>query len=221
MKVIVVANQKGGVGKSTIACNLAVCAAKDGKRTALVDADPQGSSIQFRSLRQADDIMAVAMTKPTILQDIKHLSDFDIVVVDSGGRDNALFRSAVTSAIYGILLIPLLPSALDVWATEDTFKILGEARSVGAQINACALFNQVKHGTTLVKQAKEALVDLTGDNEVQLLDCTLGDREAFKQAFMGGYGVIEYDPSSKAAEEMNALYNTLTEILANADGVNG
>ena len=221
MKVIVVANQKGGVGKSTISCNLAVCAAKDGKRTALVDADPQGSSIQFRALRQTDDILAVAMTKPTILQDIKHLSDFDIVVVDSGGRDNALFRSAVTSAIYGILLIPLLPSALDVWATEDTFKIIGEARSIGAQINACALFNQVKHGTTLVKQAKEALVDLTGDNEVQLLDCTLGDREAFKQAFMGGYGVIEYDPSSKAAEEMNAFYNTLTEILANADGVNG
>jgi len=213
MKVIVVANQKGGVGKSTIACNLAVCAAKDGKRTALVDADPQGSSIQFRSLRQADDIMAVAMTKPTILQDIKHLSDFDIVVVDSGGRDNALFRSAVTSAIYGILLVPLLPSALDVWATEDTFKILGEARSVGAKINAVAVFNQVKRGTTLAAQAKDALVELTADNEVRLLECTVGDREAFKQSFMGGYGVIEYDPSSKAADEMNSLYLAVAEQL--------
>ena len=213
MKVIVVANQKGGVGKSTIACNLAVCAAKEGKRTALVDADPQGSSMQFRSLRQADDIVAVAMTKPTIFQDIKHLSNFDIVIVDSGGRDNALFRSAVTSAVYGTLLVPLLPSALDVWATEDTFKILGEARSVGAQINAVAVFNQVKHGTTLVRQAKEALVDLTADNEVRLLESTIGDREAFKQSFMGGYGVVEYDPSSKAADEINALYRALVDQL--------
>lgn len=213
MKVIVVANQKGGVGKSTISCNLAVCASKAGKRTALIDADPQGSSMQFRALRQTDDIMTAAMIKPTIFNDIKHLADFDIVVVDSGGRDNALFRSAVSSAVYGLLLIPLLPSALDVWATEDTFKILGEARAIGVQINAVALFNQVKHGATLVKQAKEALVELTGDNEVQLLDCTLGDREAFKQAFMGGYGVIEYDSSSKAADEMNTLYRTLVERL--------
>lgn len=213
MKVIVVANQKGGVGKSTIACNLAVCAAKDGKRTALVDADPQGSSMQFRAVRQAEDIMAVAMTKPTIFQDIQHLSDFDIVVVDSGGRDNALFRSAVTSAVFGTLLIPLLPSALDVWATEDTFKILAEARSVGAKIDAVAVFNQVKHGTTLVRQAKETLVDLTANNEVRLLANTLGDREAFKQSFMGGYGVVEYDPSSKAADEMNTLYRALIDHL--------
>ena len=213
MKVVVVANQKGGVGKSTLSCNLAVCASKDGKRVAIVDADPQGSSMQFRNLRKTDDIMTVAMTKPTIFNDIKHLSEFDLVVVDSGGRDNALFRSAMTSAMYGILLIPLLPSAVDVWATEDTFKVLGEARAIGAEIKAVAVFNQVKHGVTLVKQAQEALLKLTANNEVDLLDCSLGDREAFKQSFMSGYGVIEFDPTSKASHEMNMLYLTLKELM--------
>ena len=56
MKVLSVVNQKGGVGKSTIACNLAVCAAKDGIKTILIDCDPQGSSMNFRATRKDDDL---------------------------------------------------------------------------------------------------------------------------------------------------------------------
>ena len=136
MKVIVIANQKGGVGKSTVACNLAICAAKDNLNVALVDADPQGTSMQFRSLRQADDISALAIIQPSIFTDVPKLTNFDLVLIDAGGRDNILLRAAITTAIHGLLLIPLLPSAVDIWATEDTFTILREARSIGAQIDS-------------------------------------------------------------------------------------
>jgi len=124
VKVIVVANQKGGVGKSTIACNLAVAFAYWGAKVLLIDTDVQGSSVGFRAIREKNDITAIAITKPTVHKDIRGFSNFDIVVVDAGGRDSAVFRSSIMAATYGMLIIPTLPSVYDIWATEDTSAIL-------------------------------------------------------------------------------------------------
>lgn len=213
MKVIVVANQKGGVGKSTISCNLAVCAALDGKKVMVIDADPQGSSMAWRSLREDNNVSAISITKPSIVKDIKNFENFDFVFVDAGGRDSSLFRAAVMTAANGLLLIPVLASGVDVWATEDTFQILSEARSIGAEIDSYAIFNQVKPKATLVEQAKFALAELTVDNNVTLLESQIGDREDFKKAFLLGKGVVEFAPKSKAAIELNKLYQELLQKL--------
>lgn len=212
MRVISVVNQKGGVGKSTIACNLAVSAVNDGKRTLLIDADPQGSSISFRAIRQSDDIKAVSITQPTIHKDINDFNNFDLVIVDAGGRDNTLFRSAVTAASKGILLIPVLPSQYDIWATEDTFKTLMEAR-VYVDIQAYAVFNQTIQNTIISKEAKEALEELTIESDIKLLDTVLFSRVDYKKSISQGLGVIEYQPKGKAAEEMNNLYSEIKGIL--------
>lgn len=213
MKVIAVVNQKGGVGKSTISCNLATAAARDGKKVLIIDADPQGSSMQWRSLRKEENVSAVSITKTTIVKEIGNFSNFDFVFVDAGGRDNALFRAAVMTAMNGLLLIPVLASGVDVWATEDTFAILAEARALGVDIPAYAVFNQVKANASLVGQAKEALAELTQDNDVTLLNSRIGDREDFKKAFLAGQGVIEFAPNSKAANEIRDLYAELTTKL--------
>lgn len=212
MRVISVVNQKGGVGKSTIACNLAVSAVNDGKRTLLIDADPQGSSISFRAIRQSDDIKAVSITQPTIHKDINDFNNFDLIIVDAGGRDNTLFRSAVTAASKGILLIPVLPSQYDIWATEDTFKTLMEAR-VYVDIQAYAIFNQTIQNTIISKDAREALEDLTIESDIKLLNTVLFSRVDYKKSISQGLGVIEYQPKGKAAEEMNNLYSEIKEIL--------
>lgn len=209
MKVIVIGNQKGGVGKSTLSCNLAVCAARDGKKAMIIDADPQGSSMTWRAIRNTDDISCIAITKPTIAKDVKSFENFDLVFIDAGGRDNTLFRAATMAASYGLLLIPVLASGIDVWATEDTFKILSEARAIGVEIPAFAVFNQLKARASLVEQAKEALVELTVDNDVNLLETRIGDREDFKKAFLSGKGVIETASSGKAAIEIEQLYREL------------
>lgn len=212
MKVIVVANQKGGVGKSTIACNMAVCAAKDGKRTLLIDADPQGSSLAFRAMREADDIKAVSITQPTIHKDIGDFENFDFVVIDAGGRDNTLFRSAITASNKGILIIPVLPSAYDIWATEDTFKILQEAR-VYVDIKAFVVFNQVIQNTVVSKEAKDLLDELTTESDVKLLKTILFSRVDYKSSVGKGMAVIESHLKGKAADEINSLYKEIKSIL--------
>jgi cellulose biosynthesis protein BcsQ len=130
------------------------------------------------------------------------------VLIDAGGRNNVSLRGAITTPIHGLRLIALLPSAIDAWATKDTFTILREA----ARIDACAV-NQVKPNATVGKQARTVMAELSENNDVILLNCRLGDREDFKKFFTSCLGVIEYDPASKAATETGTLYRELRQQL--------
>jgi chromosome partitioning protein len=211
-KVISIANMKGGVGKSTIAVNLAVCAVKDGKKVLLIDADVQGSSLSFRAIREADDIQAVSITQPTIHKDIGNFENFDLIVIDAGGRDNALFRSAITSSANGILIVPVLPSQYDIWATEDTFNMIKEAKAF-IELKAYALFNQVIQNTSISKEAKETLEELASEIDVKLMKSVLYSRVDYKKSISQGLGVVESQPKSKAAAEMHNLYKEIKTIL--------
>lgn len=208
-KVVVVANQKGGVGKSTIACNLAVAFSKGGYKTLLIDADTQGSSIGFRALRQEDDIQAIAIPSPTIHKDISKF-EHQVVIVDAGGRDTSTFRSAVLSASFGILIIPVLPSVYDVWATEDTLKILEEAR-LYADIKAYIVINQVIKAN-IVKEAIDVLSELASNYRVGILNTKLHSRVSYRNSIKEGKGVLEYD-DPKAKHELRQLYEEVKQLL--------
>lgn len=213
LKVIVVANEKGGVGKSTIACNLAIAAVKDGLKTLLIDADIQGSSMLFRASREADDLRAISITQPTIHKDIKGFDNYDLVIVDAGAKDNYVLRSAITAASYGILIIPVLASQLDIWATENTFKVLKEAR-INFDIDAYAVFNQVIVGSTAINEAKDIIEDMRKDYQVEPLQTILYSRMDYKKSISKGLSVIESEPGSKAAAEINWMYDEVKSLIA-------
>ena len=207
--IITIGSTKGGVGKSTIACNLATIAAKDGKKVLLVDADPQGSSMGFREIRKTDDITAMSITTPTLHKDLKGFSNFDLIIVDSGGRDSVIFRSAILGA--DILILPVLPSVYDVWASEDSLEIVREASVMNENLITRFLFNMVMPNTIMAREALESLEEVGGD-EVPLLKTTLGARADFKNGLMLGQGVVESARNSKAAKEFTELYNEIMSL---------
>lgn len=205
--IVTIGNSKGGVGKSTVACNLAVLAALNEKKVLLVDADPQASSLSFRSIREHDDIRATAITTPTLHKDLKDFSNFDLIIVDSGGRDSAIFRSAILAA--DVLIIPVLPSVYDIWATSDTIEIVKEAMLYNQRLKSRFLINMVLPNTIM---GREIIAALEEHKEIPMLQNTIGARQAFKNALVTGQGVVEFEPKSKAAQEMSACYQEIMEL---------
>ena len=210
MKVITIGNEKGGVGKSTIACNLAVEAALSGLKVLLIDADSQQSSIDFRAVRAENDALpqfhAVSITKNTIHRDVTSFQEFDLILIDAGGRDTAVFRSALLAC--NLLIIPVLPSQYDIWATQGTIDVFEQAQSF-KNIDALFVLNQVITNTLIERDALEALERFP----IHIFNTRLHSRVAFKKSIMEGMGVSEYDCNSKAAQEIKSLWEETVNLL--------
>jgi len=203
--IITIGNQKGGVGKTTIATNLAVLSALNKKETLLIDADAQGSSMDFRSLRKDDlaPIHAVQIIKPTIHTDIHTFNNFNNIFIDAGGRDSDTFRSAIMACDF--LLIPVTPSPYDIWSSEETFKLLRQAR-IYKKINASIVLNQVIKNTNISKDVEDALSAIAKEYDLTISKTTLYSRVAYKESVSEGKSVCEAAPQSKADLELQQLY---------------
>jgi len=203
--IITIGNQKGGTGKTTIATNLAVLSSIKNKQTLLIDADIQSSSMDFRSLRKGDlnSLHAVQITKPTIHVDIKNFNNFNNIFIDAGGRDSETFRSAIMACNF--LLIPVTPSPYDVWSTEETFKILKEAR-IYKKISASIVLTQVVKNTNISQDVHKVINDLAKEYNIKLCKTIIYSRVAYRESVSTGKGVYEYAPESKASIEVQKLY---------------
>ena len=214
--IVTVGNQKGGVGKTTIATNLAVISAMEDSNTLLIDADKQGSSMDFRSLR-ADSLKpvhAVQIVKPTIHTDISTFTNFDHIFIDAGGRDSDTFRSAIMACDY--FLIPVTPSPYDIWSSEETFKILRQAR-IYKEIKAAIILNQLIKNTNISKDVQQSLNDIAKEYEVKVCDAMLYSRVAYKESVSEGKGVCEHSPGSKADQELRHLYKEVIQCQSHVN----
>ena len=209
-RVLAVANSKGGVGKSTLATNLAVEAATAGLKVLLVDTDPQASSTVFAATRAEDRpaFRVVQMTKPILHREIPSLREpYDLVILDTAARESATFRSALAAS--DSILVPVTPSAYDVWATEDVFAVIDELAVTREHLRTHVLLNLVIPRTRLARGVEAALYEVLNGQNVQILATKIHSRVAWKAACAKGLSVTELQPNGLAAAELRSLCSEL------------
>ncbi|KUO56866.1 MAG: cobyrinic acid a,c-diamide synthase [Alphaproteobacteria bacterium BRH_c36] len=203
--IIGVLQQKGGVGKTTLALNIAAAYAKEGLKVLLVDADPQGSALTWSSVREAPPLFAVVgMPKPTLHKELPAVAaDYDLVIIDGAPQVKELVRSAILASDY--VLIPVQPSPFDVWSCADIVALVSEAQQFKPSIAAGFVINRKIGNTAIGRDVKKAF----GQFPYPLLKTSISQRVSFAEAAAQGLTVIETAPSSPAAWEIYEL----TEIL--------
>lgn len=200
--IIGVLNQKGGVGKTTIAINLAAAFAKSGQRVLLVDADPQGSSLQWSAARDGDPLFSViGMAKPTLHRDLPDIAkDYQVTIIDGAPRVNELGRAAILAS--DLVVIPVQPSPYDIWAAADTVALINEAKQYKPELKSVFVINRKIANTAIGRDVREALAKFEG---VPVLETALHQRVIYAESAGQGLAVIEADPNSEAAKEIFAV----------------
>ncbi len=204
-----VSNLKGGVGKTTISQNLAVCFAHMGFKTCIVDTDENQNSLAWSGVRAAElpPITVVGITDVSALAktvDYLH-KDYEIVIIDGTPSLSEMTTGIIIAS--DILIIPILPSAHDYRAMSPFFKRYEQAKVFKGDIPAYFLINQFSTNANVYKRMKEAI---QGFN-IGVLDVSINKRAVYVETAIDGKGVLE-GSDHKAKEEMVELTKEILNI---------
>jgi chromosome partitioning protein len=197
MKKLALIAQKGGVGKTTVAVNLAVAAQLSGVRTVLFDLDPQESAVVWSDRRKAEFPHVEFLTERRLPDALAAAAaqGFELAIIDT---PPAAGPQAYTAAqAVDLVLIPCRPSLVDLDAIRRTAQLVKSA-----EINAFVVFNAAPAGATTLLDDARAIVDGVA---LTAAPTVLRERSAFRAAWPLGKGVVETEPRGKAAAEVSEL----------------
>jgi chromosome partitioning protein len=202
--IIAVLNQKGGVGKTTLATHIAGELATRGRAVLLVDADPQGSALDWTERRNQSGLprlfSTVGLARETLHQEAPELAKrCDHLVIDGPPRIAALARSALLAA--DLVLIPVQPSPYDFWASSDMVALIREAQVYRPALSAAFVINRRVSTTVIGREARVALAD----QPLPSLVSEIRQRIVFALSATIGQLAREVDADSLAAREIAAL----------------
>lgn len=202
--IIALLNQKGGVGKTTLATHIAGELAMQGSSVILLDADPQGSALDWTQRRSQNGLprlfSAVGLARETLHQEAPELARrCDHIVMDGPPRIAALARSALLAA--DLVLIPVQPSPYDVWASAEMVSLIREAQVFRPALRAAFVINRRVSTTVIGREARNALTD----QPLPSLLSEVRQRIVFADSVARGQLARELDADSNAAREIAAL----------------
>ncbi|ENX24852.1 hypothetical protein F892_00002 [Acinetobacter vivianii] len=214
--VITLANQKGGVSKTTTSINLAVGLALRGYDVLLVDGDPQASSLHWATVRDESEIelnnlTVIGVPKTNLAKEVAKLKvNYDFLIIDGAGRQSELTRLALVAC--DIAIIPNTTSPLDAWATEATIQSINEIQSY-RDFKSYFLLSGVSKRTKVFTEVKDYLTQTYPDQKI--LDTVIESRTAYARSLGDGLTIFEYKndqgkKDDKGIAEVNAL---IDEIL--------
>jgi chromosome partitioning protein len=212
--ITVIANLKGGSGKSTVAFNLAVWILLKGKKVAVYDLDPQRTLNDVAQVRMEDG------TEPELI--INAVSDDGValklnehkgyVLVDVGAANMLAMKQAIGAA--DRVIIPVQPSQPDVWATQRFLKIVRESCVDREDPELIAFINRADtHCSVRESDEAEQALDMLGS--VKVLPDRLCQRTGFRRALSEGLSIVELAGRSKGADEFNKFAEALYPELIN------
>lgn len=209
--IIGVAAKKGGCGKTTISMNLAGALAELLKKVLVIDADPQGTTLTWRAAAGEGQfpMQVVGLPRAVLHQEVPRLAqDYAAVVIDSpsGYQDETIQRSVMMAS--DLVIIPVEPSAVDLWSARDMVKLVTDARLVNPQLIAMLLISRAQANTRLASQAREALEGLS----LPLFNMVISQRIALAECPLYGKLILHY-PNHPAAEEFRALAREILTVM--------
>ena len=216
-KCLVLAGIKGGVGKSTIAVNLAVAAARTGYgRVVIADLDSQESAMSWAGERAGSDrasgaVTTVRLAGKAVRAELARLREtYDLVIADPPGRDSDIQRMALLGA--DVALLPFPPRPFDVWTDGKAVRMLTEVATVNQALRSLAFVNMARAQGSDAEAAEEALREAT--EAWQVLDARVGLRVAFSNAIGLGLSALEVrEPDALAVQEIAALWSRVDMAL--------
>jgi len=202
-------NQKGGVGKTTLAIHIAAALAKQGNRLLLVDADPQGSALDWSEAREeTNQLTIIALPKKTLHKELPSLAnDFDHVIIDGPPRLYDVARSAILAS--DLVIIPIQPSPYDVWSAHEIIDIVEEASVFKEHLITVFVVNRKIVNTAIGRDVFKALQYY----KLPVLKSTVSQRVAFAETAAQGKTVMDQDMESLASKEIIALANEIMEVI--------
>ncbi len=210
--IVALLNQKGGVGKTTLALHLAGEWARQGRRVTVIDADPQGSALDWSEQRARDGrprlFGVIGLARDTLHREAPEIArDVDHIVIDGPPRVAALMRSALLAA--DLVLIPVQPSPFDGWASAETLRLLEEARQFRPDLLARFLLNRCGAGTVIAHDTAMLLARA----DPPALAVRVGQRVAFADAARSGRLVGEFPRSRIAVREIRMLAAEIERLM--------
>lgn len=209
--IISILNQKGGVGKTTLSIHIAYGLQEKGYKVLLIDADPQGSSRDWHEASECSVLKVVGIDRPTIHKDINLFKkDYDYILIDGPARLGTISISALKCS--DIVLIPIQPSPVEIWATEGIIEMAREEKTLSEkQLKIFLIINMMVKNTHLGNEIRTA-IEQSGLTALNSVACF---RQDYRKCFANGSTVIKENPNSEASKEII----TMVEEIINLSGV--